>query len=140
MVAGGVENIGPRPQPRAVVDAAITLEQSEPFVPGTDAFLAELEADIESFFVVPDSVRAQLAPDDDLVIRLQETYAVGGDTQTRQMLAVAYMDRAMYKEVQILLAPSWGADLSPEEEILLLSVDRHLGEVKRSDELAEAVL
>jgi|GEM_PF-1778889 len=140
MAASGHRANGGDPADLKMISDAGALDQEAPFAEDTDTMLAELEAEIEGFFAVPDSVRAQIGPEDDVVVRLEEEYAAAGDLQVRKMLALAYMDRRMFSHVQFLLSPGWGEDLTPEEEIMLLYVDRSLGQEDRAEELAEAVL
>jgi len=104
------------------------------------ALIAQLNAEITAFFVVPDSIAATLGPEDESLIRLATDYENTADIGLRRDLAMAYMDRKMYSEAQEVLAPGWGNDLGPAEEIILLYVDRLLGENERSEALAAALL
>ncbi len=104
------------------------------------ALVAQLNAEIVAFFVVPDSIAATLGPEDESLKKLAIDYENSHDAGVRRDLALAYMDRKMYTKVQELLAPGWGDDLEPGEEVILLYVDRLLGEEKRSEALAESLL
>ncbi len=104
------------------------------------AMVAQLNAEIEAFFVVPDSIAATLGPEDESLLQLAVEYQATGSTDLRRNLALAYMDRKMYTQVQALLAPGWGTDLEPGEEVILLYVDRLLGESQRAEALADALL
>lgn len=105
-----------------------------------DEIYARLEADIQGFFAVPDSVRSVIGPGDQIMVSLEKQYFHSGDHTLRKILALAYMDRGMYESTQALLSPGWGVDLTPEEEVMLLYVDRSLGETKRAEQLAEMLL
>lgn len=105
-----------------------------------EQIMARLEADIESFFAVPDSLRDKLGTEDQVIISLENQYFQTQDNTARKILALAYMDRGMYEATQALLNPGWGVDLTPEEEIMLLYVDRSLGERERSRQLADLLL
>lgn len=99
--------------------------------------LAQLESDIEGFFTVPDSLEASVQDSDTVVADLEELYAREGDPRTRKMLALAYIDKKELVKAQALLAPGWGVDLEPDEEVMLLYADRMLGEQERARLLAE---
>ncbi len=104
------------------------------------ALVAQLNAEITAFFVVPDSIAATLSPEDESLKQLELEYQTTGDIGLRRNLALAYMDRKMFTHAQALLAPGWSSDLEPSEEVMLLYVDRLLGENERSEALAEALL
>ncbi len=102
--------------------------------------LAQLESDIEGFFTVPDSLEASVQDSDTVVADLEEFYAREGDPRTRKMLALAYIDQKELMKAQALLAPGWGVDLEPDEEVMLLYTDRMLGEQDRARLLAEQLV
>ena len=108
--------------------------------PSSEEILARLEQDIQEFFAVPDSVAGIIGPGDQAIQGLERQWRETGDTLVRKILALAYMDRKMLTDVQDLLGPGWGEDLSSEEELMLLYADRSLGEEKRSRQLARMVL
>jgi tetratricopeptide (TPR) repeat protein len=105
-----------------------------------EEMLASLEKDIQTFFDVPDSLRETMGTEDQVVASLRAQWYASGELVVRKILALAYLDREMYSEAQELLAPGWGVDLAPEEEIMLLYADRTLGEQKRSRQLADMLL
>ncbi len=105
-----------------------------------DLLLAQLETDIENFFTAPDSLAPEIRGDDSGVADLEVRYRRDGDFQTRKMLALAYIDRKEFPKAQALLAPGWGVDLEPDEEIMLLYVDRMLGERERAQLLAQQLV
>ena len=105
-----------------------------------DMLLAQLEADIESFFAVSDSLAPIIQGNDSVVADLEARYYREGDFKTRKMLALAYIDRKEFPKAQALLAPGWGVDLEPDEEIMLLYVDRMLGEQERAHLLAQQLI
>ena len=109
-------------------------------LPSQEAVLARLEADIQTFFAVPDSLKAAMGPGDQAVQTLERQWQLGGDPMLRKVLALAYLDRGQLEQVQLLLGPGWGKDLSPEEEIMLLYADRARGEVARARELGDRLL
>jgi len=104
------------------------------------ALVAQLNAEIKAFFSVPDSIAAKLSPDDAVLTVLADEYAESGDPDVRRALALEYLDRGMNSEAQALLAPGWGVDLLPGEEIMLLYVDRLLGQEERGNDLAKALI
>jgi tetratricopeptide (TPR) repeat protein len=103
----------------------------------TEQLLAQLESDIESFFTVPDSLRDKVQDSDEVLAELENAYYGGGDPGTRKILALAYIDRRELEKAQALLAPGWGVDLEPDEEVMLLYTDRMLGEQERARALAD---
>jgi tetratricopeptide (TPR) repeat protein len=105
-----------------------------------DSLLASLEAEIDGFFAVPDSLAPEIEGNDDALANLEARYVREGDPQTRKMLALAYIDRREFLKTQELLAPGWGVDLEPDEEIMLLYVDRMLGEQERARLLSEQLV
>jgi hypothetical protein len=105
-----------------------------------DLLLAQLEAEIEGFFAVPDSLAPIIEGDDSVIVDLEASYRLDGDLQTRKMLALAYIDRKEFPKAQVLLAEGWGVDLEPDEEIMLLYVDRMLGEQERARLLAQQLI
>jgi len=105
-----------------------------------EELLATLDADIQEFFAVPDSLRETMGSADQVVASLQAQWISTGDLMARKILALAFMDRGMYEDVQELLGPGWGVDLAPEEEIMLLYADRIQGEDERSKDLAKMLL
>ena len=105
-----------------------------------DLLLAQLEAEIEGFFAVPDSLAPVIQGDDSVIADLEARYYREGDLQTRKMLALAYIDRKEFTKAQALLAQGWGVDLEPDEEIMLLYVDRMLGEQERAHLLAQQLI
>jgi tetratricopeptide (TPR) repeat protein len=105
-----------------------------------DSLLASLEADIERFFTVPDSLASRLEDADQVVADLEAQYVAEGDPRTRKILALAYIDRKELAKAQALLAPGWGVDLEPQEEVMLLYADRMLGERERARRLAEQLV
>ncbi len=104
------------------------------------ALVAQLNAEITSFFSVPDSIAGTLSPDDPALNDLAQRYQETGDPDVRRALALAYLDRGMNHEAQALLALGWGVDLMAGEEIMLLYVDRLLGQKERADALADALM
>jgi len=104
------------------------------------ALVAQLNAEIMAFFSVPDSIAATLSPDDEVLVTLAQRYAETGDPDVRRVLALAYLDRGMNFEAQALLAPGWGMDLLAGEEVMLLYVDRLLGQEERGNALAEVLI
>ena len=102
-----------------------------------EQLLAQLEADIEGFFTVPDSLAQKVADSDEAVAELEERYFREGDLRARKILALGYIDRKELAKAQALLAPGWGVDLEPDEEIMLLYADRMLGEQERARQLAD---
>jgi tetratricopeptide (TPR) repeat protein len=104
------------------------------------ALVAQMNAEITAFFSVPDSIAATLSRDDEVLTTLALKYQETGDPNVRRALALAYMDRGMNLEAQALLAPGWGVDLLAGEEIMLLFVDRLLGQRERADALAQAMI
>jgi tetratricopeptide (TPR) repeat protein len=132
MAASGFRNQGGRPE-----DLASDLNQSGI---SEEEILARLEEDIAGFFAVPDSLAGQLSRDDPILLGLERQYFTAQDLTARKILALAYMDRGMYEATQALLSPGWGVDLTPEEEVMLLYVDRSLGEKARARELADMML
>ncbi len=104
------------------------------------ALVAQLNAEIAAFFSVPDSIAATLSPNDEVLKTLAIRYQKSGDPDVRRALALAYLDRGMNLEAQALLAPGWGVDLLPGEEVMLLYVDRLLGQQERGDALAAALI
>ena len=105
-----------------------------------EQLLAGLEADIQAFFSVPDSMAAALSDSVGLIRRLEERYALSADPRDRKALALALIDKAEFTQAQVLLAPGWGQDLDPQEEVMLLYVDRVLGQQERAERLAAAIL
>ena len=59
--------------------------------------------------------------------------------RVRRAICMA-IDRKELVKAQVLLAPGWGADLEPEEEIMLLYTDRMLGEQERARILAQQLV
>lgn len=104
------------------------------------ALISQLNAEIVAFFSVPDSIAVTLSPDDEVLGVLATRYEETGDPDVRKALALAYLDRGMNIEAQALLAPGWGVDLLASEEIMLLYVDRLLGQKERGDALAAALI
>lgn len=104
------------------------------------ALVAQLNAEITVFFSVPDSIAATLSPQDEILKTLAVDYQKTGDPDVRRALALAYLDRGMNREAQALLAPGWGVDLLAGEEIMLLYVDRLLGQEERGDALAVSLI
>nr|MEE4270004.1 tetratricopeptide repeat protein [Candidatus Krumholzibacteria bacterium] len=132
MAASGYRNQGGRPEDLAEDPDQLALTAEE--------ILARLEEDIAGFFAVPDSLVGRLSPDDPILLGLERQYFTAQDLTARKILALAYMDRGMYEATQALLSPGWGVDLTPEEEVMLLYVDRSLGEKVRARELADLML
>jgi tetratricopeptide (TPR) repeat protein len=140
MAASGHRAAGGDPQELRLLTQPMDLEGSpiEPLTP--EQIFASLEADIQSFFSVPDSVRQTMGPADQIVTSLQRQWNDSRDPSVRKILALAYLDRGLLKEAQTLLAPGWGEDLAPEEEVMLLYVDRLVGEETRARELSDMML
>jgi tetratricopeptide (TPR) repeat protein len=109
-------------------------------LPTQEQILASLERDIRSFFSLPDSLAAGMGPGDPIITGLTRQWQADADPMVRKILALAYMDRGLHAEAQELLAPGWGVDLTPEEELMLLYVDRILGEEVRARELSRMIL
>lgn len=106
----------------------------------TEQLLAQLESDIDSFFTVPDSLAEKIQDSDAAVASLEDSYYREGDSRARKVLALAYIDRKELEKAQALLAPGWGVDLEPDEEIMLLYADRMLGEQERARKLADELI
>ena len=128
--------------PAGLSAAVDSLLQARPSgeMPSQEEILARLEADIAGFFAVPDSLQETMGPADQIVTGLERQWQATGDFMVRKILALAYLDRGMLVQVQQLLGPGWGVDLTPEEEIMLLHADRSLGETARSRDLAQRLL
>jgi tetratricopeptide (TPR) repeat protein len=110
------------------------------FDPDPEFLRAEMEAQLDAMFSLPDSLRD---PDLDMagqIRNLGEQYRLTGDPGVRMVLALAYLDQKRHADVQDLLAPFWGVDLAPSEEVMLLYADRRLGERSRAAEVAASVL
>lgn len=105
-----------------------------------DQLLAQLESDIETFFTVPDSLAEKYRDLDEAIAGMEELYQREPDNLTRKMLALAYIDHKDLEKAQALLAPGWGVDLEPEEEVMLLYADRMLGERDRARLLADQLV
>jgi tetratricopeptide (TPR) repeat protein len=105
-----------------------------------EALLTQLETDISGFFTTPDSLARAPGEIDMVVSDLEARYLKEGDTGLRKILALAYIDQGRFQRAQEILAPGWGVDLEPDEEIMLLYTDRMLGERKRARELAQAMV
>jgi tetratricopeptide (TPR) repeat protein len=105
-----------------------------------EQLLAQLESDIESFFTVPDSLQEGIRNSDEVLAELEAGYRRDGDLRARKILALAYIDRKELAKAQALLAPGWGVDLEPDEEIMLLYTDRMLGEQERARVLADQLV
>jgi hypothetical protein len=104
-----------------------------------EALMARLNEDIALMFAGADSSVDR----DDLgqaIVDLQRQYVERPTTATRKILALAYIDTRRVREAQDLLAPGWGVDLEPDEEVMLLYVDHLLGESTRARELADALV
>ena len=99
-----------------------------------------MESDIESFFTVPDSLQDGIQDSDEVLAKLEASYRREGDLRSRKILALAYIDRKELAKAQALLAPGWGVDLEPDEEIMLLYTDRMLGEKERARVLADQLV
>ncbi|MEN8006027.1 MAG: tetratricopeptide repeat protein [Candidatus Krumholzibacteriota bacterium] len=105
-----------------------------------DLLLSQLQADIETFFTVPDSLAEKYQHLDSAIAEMEAAYRLDGDIRTRKMLALAYIDNKEMAKAQALLAPGWGVDLEPDEEIMLLYADRMLGEQERARLLADQLV
>jgi hypothetical protein len=110
------------------------------FIAAPDSMLAQLEAQLETLFDLPDSLRSADAQATVRIRELERDYAAAGDPDLRMVLALAYLDHGRYEEVQLLLGASWKLDLRPEEELMLLYADRQLGERRRAEELARILV
>jgi tetratricopeptide (TPR) repeat protein len=123
--------------------ALIPAEGGEPgitFETDPEALLAQLETDITGFFTRPDSLARTPAEIDQTIADLEARYFDNGDRGVRKILALAYIDQERFRRAQEILTPGWGVDLEPDEEIMLLYTDRMLGEQKRAQELAQAMV
>lgn len=120
----------------------VALSQGPPpgFNPDPEALRAEMEAQLDAMFSLPDSLRD---PDTDMagqIHNLSEQYRLTEDPGVRMVLALAYLDQKRYLDVQELLGPQWSIDLVPSEEVMLLYADRQLGERSRAAEVAASIL
>ena len=140
MAASGHRASGGDPREIQMLAEKFTLAQAVEGEITPAQIMAGLEADIQAFFAVPDSVRQMIGPEDQIISSLEGQWTQSHDPILRRILALAYLDRGMYENAQALLAPGWGVDLTPEEEIMLLYVDRTLGEEKRTNDLVELLL
>ncbi len=102
--------------------------------------LANLQSEIDGMFTVPDSLRVSDAESEERISTLMNRYMLSRDPVTRAVLALALIDHSKFIEAQSLLAPGWGVDLSPDEELMLLYVDHQIGEQRRAEQVIQTVL
>jgi tetratricopeptide (TPR) repeat protein len=125
-------------------DAAVVLASGEGPPAGFEGdplkLLAELEAEVEAMFDLPDSLRAANPVAEKHFQGLVQRYVQSPSPELRAVLALGYLDRKQYREAQAVLSPGWGVDLNPNEELMLLFVDRQLGEVARAEQVVQQVL
>lgn len=121
---------------------AVSSDESPPSGNEADPvrLLAQLEAEVEAILVLPDSLRTVDPAADARFSELESRYAVSADCQLRTVLALGYIDRRQYHAAQAILEPGWGLNLTPDEELMLLYVDRHLGEVARAEQVVQRVM
>jgi len=105
-----------------------------------EAILAGLQDDVLQYFAVPDSHGVNVDELEAVIRDLQYRYVNEPDPGTRKILALAYIDNKQFLEAQLLLAPGWGMDLEPDEEVMLLYVDHMLNERERARDLAAALV
>jgi len=103
-------------------------------------FLAQLEADVEALFDLPDSLHIDNPEALARFAELETRYAREPTPELRSVLALGYIDQKMDQDAQAILAPGWGIDLSPQEELMLLFVDRNLGEIDRAQQVVQDIL
>ncbi|NCQ35149.1 tetratricopeptide repeat protein [bacterium] len=105
-----------------------------------EVMLERYQAEIDEMFTVPDSLAVDTAEAERRIEILQNRYMRDRDPLTRAVLALALIDHRQLAEAQGLLAPGWGVDLSPEEELMLLYVDRELGERERAQQVVQEAI
>jgi len=129
---------------QAGVDSATVVEFARGVPLGVaanpDSITADLQREIDAMFVVPDSLRMDDREADRRIEVLLDRYLRHEEPVTRGVLALALIDRRRFPEAQALLAPHWGRDLSPAEQIMLLYTDHQLGEIARADHLVRDVI
>ena len=130
-VSGARVNGEPLPDATAAAPAAATSPAGLPDL---------MEQQLDTLFALPDSLRVDPAEATSRILLLEKAYAEAGDPLRRRDLALAYLDDGRYRDVQRLLDAGWGIDLAPDEELMLLHVDRKLGEQERAEELARELL
>ncbi|MFH2053156.1 MAG: tetratricopeptide repeat protein [bacterium] len=136
IVTGTIEESG-----RSVAEVtAMTEGIPEEYARDPAELLAELEAEIDAFFTVPDSLRLSEPEAEERIQVLMSRYVQFRDPQLRAVLAMALVDHGRMAEVQHLLGPGWGVDLSPEEELILLYADHQVGERARAEQVMRQVL
>lgn len=136
VVTGSIEESG-----RSVAEViAVTEGIPEEYARDPAEFLADLEAEIDAFFTVPDSLRLSEPEAEERIQLLMSRYVQFRDPQLRAVLAMALVDHGRMAEVQDLLGPGWGVDLSPEEELILLYADHQVGERARAEQVMRQVL
>lgn len=111
------------------------LEESDPA-----ELLAFLQADIDRFFTVPDSLKVTDPEAEARIQTLYGRYLEFRDPALRAVLALALIDLGRFDQAQALLAPGWGVDLIPEEELMLLYADGKIGERARAEQVMRQVL
>ncbi len=102
--------------------------------------LARLQAEIDSLFTVPDSLRVSDAEAENRIDALMNRYMRDRDPMTRAVLALALIDHRQLAKAQRLLEPGWGVDLSPDEELMLLYCDHEIGEKERAAQVIQDVI
>lgn len=105
-----------------------------------EVLMAKLEGDIEEFFSQADSTEVDRDNLDASIRDLEAKYVADPDVAARKILALAYIDAKRFEEAQQLLAPGWGVDLEPDDEVMLLYVDHVLGERTRARDLADKLV
>ena len=107
------------------------------FEADTGRLIAQLAADLEGFFALPDSLRprceAQLA-------RLDGAADAGDAAALRATRAVLLGALDRPAAVRDLLAAAWPDGLRPPEDLVLLLADRRLGDQERIEALVEDAL
>lgn len=131
-LAGGREAAGAGELPEEVV--------AEDLLRDPEALMARLNEDIDLMFAGVDSFAIARDDLEQAIVDLQRQYVERPTSATRKILALAYIDTRRLREAQDLLAPGWGVDLEPDEEVMLLYVDHLLGESARARALADALV
>lgn len=122
--------------------AAMSISAGPPaeFTGDPAQLLAELQADVDGFFAVPDSLKSSGPQAEQRIQTLMAKYLEYRDPALRAVLAMALIDHGRLQEVQSLLAPGWGVDLIPAEELMLLYADSRIGERRRAEQVMQQVL
>ncbi|MDX2475134.1 MAG: tetratricopeptide repeat protein, partial [Candidatus Krumholzibacteria bacterium] len=122
---------------------AVTAQGEGP-PPGFDAnpevLLAQLEAEVEAMFDLPDSLLVSNPEALAHFSELETRYIKDPTPDLRRLLALGYLNRGLDYDAQSILAPGWGVDLTPDEELMLLYADRNLGEVARAQQVVQEIM